>query len=79
MIHGDAKGCDVLLSAGIERARGICIVIDNDLNNLSITITARSPMPSSRPLLEPANCVMLSPYGSRVLMRWSLPCKPFMA
>jgi voltage-gated potassium channel len=41
-IQGDAKGRDVLLSAGIERARGICIVIDNDLDNLSITITARS-------------------------------------
>lgn len=42
VIHGDAKGRDVLLSAGIERACGICIVIDNDLDNLSITITARS-------------------------------------
>jgi voltage-gated potassium channel len=42
VIHGDAKGRDVLLSAGIERARGICIVIDNDLDNLSITVTARS-------------------------------------
>jgi len=41
-IHGDAKAREVLLSAGIERARGICIVIDNDLENLSITITARS-------------------------------------
>jgi len=42
VIHGDAKGRDVLLSAGIERARGICIVIDNDLDNLAITIAARS-------------------------------------
>ncbi len=42
VIHGDAKARDILLSAGIERARGICIVIDNDLENLSITIAARS-------------------------------------
>jgi voltage-gated potassium channel len=42
VIHGDAKGRDVLLSAGIERALGICVVIDNDLDNLSITIAARS-------------------------------------
>ncbi|MFZ0772402.1 MAG: NAD(P)-binding protein [Candidatus Sulfotelmatobacter sp.] len=42
VIHGDAKGRDVLLSAGIEQALGICIVIDNDLDNLSITNTARS-------------------------------------
>lgn len=41
-IHGDANSRPILLSAGIERARGICIVIDDDLENLSITITARS-------------------------------------
>jgi len=41
-IHGDANSREILLSAGIERARGICIVIDDDLENLSITITARS-------------------------------------
>jgi voltage-gated potassium channel len=41
-IHGDATSREMLLSAGIERARGICIVIDDDLENLSITITARS-------------------------------------
>jgi voltage-gated potassium channel len=42
VIHGDAKTRDALLSAGIERARGVCIVIDNDLDNLAITIAARS-------------------------------------
>jgi len=42
VVHGDAKERDVLLSAGIERALGICILIDNDLENLSITIAARS-------------------------------------
>lgn len=42
VIQGDAKRHDVLLSAGIERARGICIVIDNDADNLYITVTARS-------------------------------------
>jgi len=42
VIHGDAKRHDVLLSAGLERARGICIVIDNDADNLYITVTARS-------------------------------------
>jgi voltage-gated potassium channel len=42
VIQGDAKERDVLLSAGIEQALGLCIVIDNDLENLSITITARS-------------------------------------
>jgi voltage-gated potassium channel len=42
VIQGDAKRHDVLLEAGIERARGICIVIDNDADNLYITVTARS-------------------------------------
>jgi len=44
-IQGDANSREILLSAGIERARGICIVIDDDLENLSITITARSLNP----------------------------------
>lgn len=42
VIQGDAKRHDVLLTAGIERARGICVVIDNDADNLYITVTARS-------------------------------------
>ena len=45
-IHGDAKRHDVLRMAGIERAQGICIVIDNDADNLYITVTARALNPS---------------------------------
>ncbi len=45
VIQGDAKRHDVLLKAGLERARGICIVIDNDADNLYITVTARSLNP----------------------------------
>src|SRR6202161_2111680 len=45
VIQGDAKRHDILLEAGIERARGICIVIDNDADNLYITVTARSLNP----------------------------------
>jgi voltage-gated potassium channel len=33
VVHGDAKQHDSLRAAGIERARGICIVIDNDADN----------------------------------------------
>jgi hypothetical protein len=40
VIQGDALRHDVLLTAGIDRARGICIVIDNDADNLYITVTA---------------------------------------
>jgi|SRR5580658_9173102 voltage-gated potassium channel Kch len=45
VIQGDAKRHDVLLQAGIDRARGICIVIDNDADNLYITVTSRSLNP----------------------------------
>jgi voltage-gated potassium channel len=45
VVHGDAKRHDILLAAGVERARGICIAIDNDADNLYITVTARSLKP----------------------------------
>jgi voltage-gated potassium channel len=45
VIRGDAKRHSVLQAAGIERARGICIAIDNDADNLYITITAKSLNP----------------------------------
>jgi voltage-gated potassium channel len=48
VIQGDAKRHDVLQTAGIERARGICIVIDNDADNLYITVTARSLNPKAK-------------------------------
>jgi voltage-gated potassium channel len=48
VIQGDAKRHDVLQSAGIDRARGICIVIDNDADNLYITVTARALNPNMK-------------------------------
>jgi len=45
VIQGDAKRHDVLVKAGLERARGLCVVIDNDADNLYITVTARSLNP----------------------------------
>jgi voltage-gated potassium channel len=48
VINGDAKRHDVLQAAGIERARGICIVIDNDADNLYITVTAKALNPKLR-------------------------------
>ena len=47
-IQGDAKRHDVLQSAGIKRARGVCIVIDNDADNLYITVTAKALNPKAR-------------------------------
>ena len=48
VVYGDAKRHDVLQAAGIERARGICIVIDNDADNLYITVTAKALNPKLR-------------------------------
>jgi voltage-gated potassium channel len=45
VLQGDAKRHDVLKMAGIAQAHGICIVIDNDADNLYITVTARSLNP----------------------------------
>ncbi len=48
VVHGDAKRHDALRAAGIERARGICIVIDNDADNLYVTVTAKAMNPKLR-------------------------------
>jgi voltage-gated potassium channel len=48
VVHGDARQHDVLRAAGIERARGICVVIDNDADNLYITVTAKALNPRAR-------------------------------
>ncbi len=45
VLHGDAKRHSVLEEAGIERALGICVVIDNDADNLYITVTAKALNP----------------------------------
>src|SRR5258708_32166183 len=48
VIQCDSKRQDVLQAAGIERARGVCIVIDNDADNLCITFTAKALNPKAR-------------------------------
>ncbi|MBI1728033.1 MAG: NAD-binding protein, partial [Candidatus Rokubacteria bacterium] len=48
VVHGDAKQHDVLQAAGIDRARGICVVIDSDADNLYITVTAKALNPTAR-------------------------------
>jgi voltage-gated potassium channel len=48
VVQGDAKRHDILQTSGIERARGVCIVIDNDADNLYITVTAKALNPKAR-------------------------------
>jgi voltage-gated potassium channel len=48
VINGDAQRHDVLETAGISRARGVCVVIDDDAANLYITVTAKSMNPKAK-------------------------------
>ena len=48
IVQGDANRKAILHAAGIERAQGICIVIDSDAENLYITITAKALNPKLR-------------------------------
>jgi voltage-gated potassium channel len=45
VIQGDAKRHSVLQEARIERAIGLCVVIDNDADNLYITVTTKALNP----------------------------------
>lgn len=41
VVQGDATGDEVLIDAGIQRARGLLAATDNDANNIYITLSAR--------------------------------------
>ncbi len=44
-LHGEASDDDILLKAGIQRARGLIAVVSSDADNLYITLTARGLNP----------------------------------
>jgi len=45
-VHGDATDEQVLLDAGVERARGLVTAVDTDADNLFVSLTARTLNPS---------------------------------
>ncbi len=45
VIQGNAREKDILLQAGIKRAKALCIVIDNEADNLFVIISARALNP----------------------------------
>jgi voltage-gated potassium channel len=55
VIQGDARRRSVLLSAGIEQAKFICTLIDNDADNLYITITAKMLNPKIKVISRAGN------------------------
>ena len=44
-VHGDATRDEVLLAAGIERARGVITTLSHDADNVYVTLTAKSLNP----------------------------------
>jgi len=42
VVHGDGATDEVLLRAGVERAKGLVSAIDSDAHNVYVTLTARS-------------------------------------
>jgi voltage-gated potassium channel len=48
VLVGDATSDDVLAQAGIERARGIVVCLDDDKDSLVVTVTARQVNPEMR-------------------------------
>ena len=48
VIIGDATSDDVLQQAGVERARGVVVCIDDDKDSLVVTVTVRQLNPEAR-------------------------------
>jgi voltage-gated potassium channel len=48
VLVGDSTNDEVLVEAGVERARGIVICIDDDKDSLVVTVTARQLNPGAR-------------------------------
>ncbi|MBP1765874.1 MAG: TrkA-N domain protein [Firmicutes bacterium] len=45
VIHGDATMDEILLSAGLEKAKGVIAALSGDANNVYVTLTAKSMNP----------------------------------
>jgi voltage-gated potassium channel len=48
VLIGDSTADDVLRAAGVERARGVVVCIDDDKDSLVVTVTARQLNPDAR-------------------------------
>lgn len=55
VIHGDARRRNILLNAGIKKAKVLCTLIDNDADNLYITITAKMLNPNIKVISRAGN------------------------
>jgi len=76
IIHGDATSEDVLLEAGIERARGLVSVVRSDSDNVFITMSARGLNPNlfilSRAEEEHSEKKLMRAGANRVVMPYHI-------
>lgn len=55
VIRGDARRTEILMAAGLQKARSVVCVINDDLTNLDIALTAREQRPGIRIVLRVFN------------------------
>lgn len=70
-IEGDASSDEVLLKAGVERAKGLIAAVDNDADNVFVTLTARVLNPDinivARSILEESREKLIRAGANRVV------------
>lgn len=70
-MEGDASSDEVLLSAGVERAQGLVAAVDNDADNVFVTLTARVLNPNinivARTILEESREKLLRAGANKVV------------
>jgi voltage-gated potassium channel len=70
-IEGDASSDDVLIAAGIDRARGLVAAVDNDADNVFVTLSARVLNPNinivARSILEESREKLMRAGANRVV------------
>jgi voltage-gated potassium channel len=70
-IEGDASSDDVLMTAGIKRAKGLVAAVDNDADNVFVTLSARVLNPNinivARSILEASREKLMRAGANRVV------------
>jgi Trk K+ transport system NAD-binding subunit len=66
LIVGDCRSQEVLLQAGLDRARGVLILTSDDLTNLSATLMVRHLNPNVRVVVRLFNQNLIARLGSAV-------------
>jgi voltage-gated potassium channel len=70
-IEGDASSDDVLMTAGIKRAKGLVAAVDNDADNVFVTLSARVLNPNinivARSILEESREKLMRAGANRVV------------